>query len=117
PVGRRSVVSIVPAILHPFPDIAEHVPQTKWVRRERSDRSRLLVVPGGAASLAIGVGASDLVAPPIGRRGPCASRIFPFRFGEQPIGPGGQARDPSGILLGILPAYVDDWVSLSGSVL
>lgn len=46
-VGRRAVVAVVPAILHPLPHVAVHVVQSEPVRRERPDGQRPCSATGG----------------------------------------------------------------------
>ena len=81
-----TLVAVVEAILHPFPDVAVHVVEAERIGGERADRRRLLVVPLAAAAVAVGVALADLVAPGIGRLGAGARGIFPFRLGQQPVG-------------------------------
>src|SRR5258708_124226 len=82
-VCRGAGVATVVAILHPLPDVAMHVVETKRIGLERSNRGGLPGVPFAAAAKAIGVALADLVAPRVGRGGAGARRVFPFGFGEQ----------------------------------
>src|SRR5262249_37878628 len=48
------------------------------------------------------------IAPEIGRRAASASRVFPFRLGEQTIRPAGHLGEPRRILPGVVPTDIDD---------
>src|SRR5436190_14391816 len=93
------------AILHPLPHVASHIVEAERIRLERSDGrgSR----PLAAATIAIGIPLTDLVAPEIGSRAG-ASRVFPFRLGKETVGPAGHLREPRRILPGFIPTDVDD---------
>jgi len=87
-VFRCPFVVGVQTILDPFPDIAVHIVKAELIGRKRADWSGP-AVPLAAASVAVGVAFADLVAPRIDRRRAGTSRILPFGFGEQPVGPAG----------------------------
>src|SRR5262249_57288544 len=75
-----SLVVDMKAILDPFPDVAVHVVEAKRVGSKRADRSRLLVIPLAAATVAIGVVVTDLLAPRIRHRPPPPPPLLPFAF-------------------------------------
>src|SRR6185369_3077889 len=79
-VERAADVELVPAILDPFPDIAEHVVEAEGVRREARNRHRRASAEGATRADAVRVAGADHVAPVIGRRGAGARGIFPFRL-------------------------------------
>src|ERR1043166_3505417 len=62
-VGRRALIRLVPAILHPLVDPASHVVQAEWIGLEAADLDGLFGA-GIAAILAGGHAMLDLVAPP-----------------------------------------------------
>ena len=94
PVGRRSPVAIVPAVLGPFPDIAENIVKTEliclktpdWRRVYKSVIARQRVIiriyffcrevgpVGKAADDAV------IISEVVGRRAPGAGRILPLGF-------------------------------------
>src|SRR5262249_47707726 len=103
-----SLVIVMIAILNPLPDVTGHVVEPERIGLERSDWRGLLIVPLAATAVAVGIVSSNLVAPEIGRRAASASRVFPFRLGEQSIGLASHLRKPRHILLGVVPADIDD---------
>src|SRR5262249_57726805 len=77
-VRWRSIVMAMIAIFDPFPNVAIHVVQAERVGRKRADWCGFsLIRPLTAATAAICISVSDLVAPWIGgvRTGPC--RVLP----------------------------------------
>src|SRR6516162_8572831 len=86
-VGCAFVVG-VQTILDPLPDVALHIVEAELVGCKRANWSGSPAVPPAAAAVAVGIYA-ELVAPGIGRRCTGASRILPFGFGEQAVGPAG----------------------------
>ena len=85
PVTRGAVVVTVPAILHPFPDVAGHVVQPETVRGERPDRRRLPPAVGGTRTVGILGPILDAVAPEPGCRRPGPRGVLPLRLARQPI--------------------------------
>src|SRR6266540_1705359 len=85
-VRRRSIVIALIAILDPFPNVAIHVVQAERIGRKRADWCSFIIGPLAAATAAICISVSDLVAPGIGgvRTGAC--RVLPFGLGEKPVG-------------------------------
>src|SRR5580658_5339318 len=106
-IRRRIFVIAVDAIFSPLKDIADHIIETQPVRSERADRRSLAFVPLAAAAIAVGVVLADVVAPGIRRRRSSARCVFVFRFGQQPIGLAGDLRDPSHVLLRVVPTDFD----------
>src|SRR5579872_2627705 len=81
-VSRRISVIIVPTVLRPLPDAADHIVEAECIRRERADRRRRLVVPSRAATVAVRIALTNIVAPWIGRGGARARGIFVFGLAE-----------------------------------
>ena len=86
-IGCPFVVGVL-TILDPFPSVAVRIVKAELIGRKRANWSGP-AVPLAAAAVAVGVAFADLVAPGIDRRCAGASRILPFGFGEQPVGPVG----------------------------
>ncbi len=83
-VCRRTGVIAVPTILAPFADIAVHVVELKGIGWIGADWRRAIPV-----SIEVGVCGPELIAEGVARRGSCSARIFPFRFGQEPVSPTG----------------------------
>src|SRR5215831_13118065 len=89
-VRRRFIVIALIAILDPFPNVATHVVQAERIGKKPADWCGFwvffLIRPLAAATAAICVSVSDLVAPRVGgvRTGAC--RVLPFGLGEKPVG-------------------------------
>src|SRR5262245_14226773 len=89
-VRRRFIVIALIAILDPFPNVAIHVVQAERIGRNRGDWCGFwvlfIICPMAAATAAICVSVSDLVAPRVGgvRTGAC--RVLPFGLREKPVG-------------------------------
>src|SRR5262245_43776236 len=107
-VRGRALVVRIPAVLHPLPDVADHIVQAEAVRVEAADRRGLFAAPAAAGTVEIGAVGARRVAPGIPRGRSSAGRVFPLGFREEPIGSAGLLGEPRYIGLGVLPAHVDD---------
>ena len=72
----------MPAILRPFPDVADHVVQTEAVGRKAADRRRLLATPLAAGKSEVAPVSPQILAPGIRRRRPGTRRVLPLGFRE-----------------------------------
>src|SRR5262245_47854513 len=61
-IDWRVIVILVPAILNPLPDVAEHIVKPERVWLERSDGRGLLEVPSAATAIAIRVAIARVIA-------------------------------------------------------
>ena len=77
-VRRRSIVVALIAVFDPFPNVAMHVVQAERIGGKRADWCSLNILPLAAATAAICISLSDLVAPGIGGVRTSACRVFPF---------------------------------------
>ena len=94
--------------MHPLPYVPVHVVQPERIRPKRAHRRRLPAVPTAPAPVAVRAIAADLVSPPVACRGPRSRHVFPLRLAQQPIVLSRLAGQPAYVLLGIVPAHVDD---------
>ncbi len=78
PVARRPRIALVRAIHDPLPDISVHVVQTESICPEYTDGRRLPVVPLAAATAAVRLVATYVIAPCVARRRPGASYVLPL---------------------------------------
>ena len=77
-VRRRSIVVALITVFDPFPNVAMHVVQAERIGSKRADWCGLNVLPLAAATAAICISLSDLVAPGIGGVRTSACRVLPF---------------------------------------
>src|SRR5262249_60344422 len=77
-VRWRSIVIALIAVFDPFPNVAMHVVQAERIGSKRANWCGLNILPLAAATAAICISLSNLVAPRIGgvRTGAC--RVIPF---------------------------------------
>jgi hypothetical protein len=61
-VSGCALIVVVPAVLHPFLDISQHVVQAESVGRETASGGYLFI-PLGPTSIAVGVALADPVSP------------------------------------------------------
>ena len=73
-------IVVMPAVLHPLRHIAVHVMQAKGIGRKTAHRSRSIIVPAAAATIAIGPIGAYTVAPTVSSPRARARGVFPFRF-------------------------------------
>src|SRR5262249_21466977 len=85
-VPGRADIALVPAILGPLPDVAEHVVEAEWTRLDAAGIGDLLAVPAAPAAVAVGIALADRLAPPAGAGGTGARCVFPLGFAGQVIG-------------------------------
>src|SRR5262249_3540535 len=87
-IGQLGRVLVVPAVLHPFPDVPGRVmePEGMLPARELADGSdRVLRVPVAAAAFAVCQPGLQRRSPPIRSRRAAASRVFPFSLRRQTV--------------------------------
>src|SRR5262249_25207460 len=109
PILGCTLVAAVRAILDPFHDVAQHIVEAECVRRKRTYRGGLLPIPFAAAAVAVGHRFAvflDLFAPGICCYAVGACGVFPLCLGEQPIGLSGLLREPSHVLLRVVPVDI-----------
>src|ERR1044071_8866045 len=105
---RGPVVVAMPAVRYPFCDAPSHVVQPERVGLHHSDPERLLGIVRLAATFA-GCNACDhLVAPPIACTCSATGGVLPLYFARQPVGTVGGSRQPTHVLLCILPTDIRD---------
>src|SRR5262245_47125446 len=85
-VGGRGQIALVPAVLGPLPDIAEHAVEPERIGLERIDLGEDFVIIGAAAAIAVRAARADFVAPPARRCRAAARGEFPLGFARQAIG-------------------------------
>ena len=85
---RRTEVEVfgIP-IAAPFPHVPEHVRETPLIHRFLTNLLRSAASVGNVPAVVCDL--LSIVAPWIGRGGPCPTGIFPFRLGRQAIRPAG----------------------------
>src|SRR5262245_48460772 len=128
PVGWRAGIGWVPAILRPFPDIADHVVQPKCVRLEATDRRGVCVaviaimggcpmlllarrgrenraIAGSIADVSVGARTVGVFSPGAGRAAAGPRGVLPFRLGQQPIALTRSARKPLRVGFRVVPTH------------
>ena len=83
PITRRTPVTVVPAILHPFPHVARRIENTNGVRLETPHRCRTLIVPLAATAVAVRLVGADVVAPRVFGRASRPRQVFPLCFAQK----------------------------------
>src|SRR5579859_2923366 len=105
-VSGRAVERRVPAILHPFRQIAGGVEHSEAIGGKGSFRRRPDIVPAAAAAIAGGPVAVRRLAPPEAGDRAGAAGIFVFRLALQAIGLAGFGGQPGDVALGVVPADI-----------
>jgi hypothetical protein len=82
--GSTHVVRM-PAVRCPLPGIAQHPKESEGVWPEAADLREEAIIPGAAATVAIGHVVPDRIAPPTGGSGPAACGIVPLGFARQTV--------------------------------
>jgi len=124
-IRRRAYVVFVPAVLYPFPHVAQHVMETKGVRSEFTHRRSLIVTVIAIVRRPIKL-VHPLTRPVMNIREPtslirvstpeawsariCPRCILPFRFARQAVGISRLVAQPRRICLGVIIVYVHYWV-------
>src|SRR5262245_25430152 len=90
----------MPVVFTPLPDVTVHVMQAELVGGERANRKH-----PAATILRLGIG--DCLPERISRPRASPRRILPLGFGQESVGFPRLAREPSCILLRVVPRYVD----------
>src|SRR4051794_22452696 len=98
----------MPAIRDPFLDITAHVEKAIGVGLVRADLDWSRSIVRAAATFAVGRSRYELGAPPVRARTAGTGGIFPFSLVGQPIGFRRRLRQPSDILLSVVPTHVVD---------
>ena len=108
-VFRRAAVRVIPAILRPFPNVADHVVQTKTIRLVRAHRRGMCICfiagsarGGGYVGVPTAVRA-ECLAPIVCRSLPRPRSIFPLRFAQQPVVLAGLFGEPLRLGIGVMP--------------
>src|SRR5262245_50061073 len=84
-VRRRSIVVALIAVFDPFPNVAMHVVQAERIGSKRADWCGLNILPLAAATAAVCISLSDLIAPGIGGVLTGACCVLPFGLGEKSV--------------------------------
>ncbi len=84
-LARRPNIALVPAILDPLPDKSVHVVQIESICPELADGRRLPTVPSAAATVAVCLVATYVIASRVVRRRPGAGDVLPFRLRQQTV--------------------------------
>src|SRR5688572_33404 len=110
-VARRTLIAGVTAVLDPFRHIAVYIVEAKGIRLKTAHSHGPL---GRLPCSASGISVFRVVIRLLGGDG-CAGRkrrgsagtcnVLPLRFGKQPVGFAGFARQPLHVLLGFAPCY------------
>src|ERR1700730_13351966 len=105
-IGRCTRIVVVPAILGPLGNTAQHAIEAPGIGGELSDVGWARGIVGPAAAIAVGFGDTDVSTP--GVTGLCASpcRILPFGLGQESIGLAGSRGQPAHVFVGVVPAQV-----------
>ena len=66
-------------VLHPFPDVAMHIEQTKSISRKAAYRRCIIAeTVSTQGAITVGIIYPNIISPGIDRGRPCSGRILPF---------------------------------------
>src|SRR6516162_6498436 len=84
-----------------------HVVQPRPIRFKRSNGRRLLEIPWTAASIAVGVAHTKIIAPGVAGIDASPRCVLPFGLSRKSVLLASQLREPANILFDVNPAHVD----------